>query len=226
MKNIRVKTNIENLLRETPEAYYWIGLLLTDGHIEHKTKRLIIQLQEKDKEQIERMAQYINCPNIHKVKSKPFKFGRKILNNINTQNAYRLQCQDKENVEKIIKKFDFKPRKTYNPPVLDFDNMDNNLFISLLIGMITGDGSISYNGSKTCFCIELAAHNSWYKILLQLKQKIESFGFKCQNVRLNSRNDMYKLRITNKDFCNYVKDFIKRYNIPILYRKWDKILLA
>lgn len=73
-----------------------------------------------------------------------------------------------------MEKYGFKPRKTYNP--IDFStlkNYDKNLLLSLLIGIIDGDGSIQSNGSPNAFCITITAHglnsikNLWKHLIFQ-----------------------------------------------------------
>ena len=52
------KCDLSPLLKETPEAYYWIGFLLADGHFQDG--RIAFHLALRDKEQVIKFADFIN----------------------------------------------------------------------------------------------------------------------------------------------------------------------
>lgn len=199
--------DVSILLSDTPISYYWIGFILADGSIDHKSKRLKIGLAIKDKEHLEKFCHHIKT-------------------NIKEKNDTK-QCycaiQDKIIIDKIINKFDFKSNKTINPPTIDFSSMNNNLFISLLCGFIDGDGCIAKVYKRQDSVLRIKIHSSWIIFLESIKIKLE----KILQVKVNSPkiiNSGYALlSITNIQTLRLLKNEIKKLNIPYLERKWNNI---
>ncbi len=218
-KSTKVKNNLENLLNNTLQSYYWIGMIITDGHIDTKNKRLFLSLQEKDKDHIYEFAKFINQEKINYIPAKIFNFSGKINKKIKTQAQYKVCVQDKYTIPKIEEKFQIVNKKTYNPISIDVVNsMSKDQFVAFFIGCISGDGSISKNGSNNSYLIELTAHKNWKFIFDRYIQIIKSFGFKCQ--KLTFKKDQIRLRITNGDFFLFLKKFIEENFLVVLPRKW------
>jgi hypothetical protein len=202
------------LLEDIPESYYWIGFLMADGHIHHKIKRLTLSVAEKDKEHINKFSKFVN-KNVTITKNKK---DYKIFTN------YRVRMADVSVVSEIIKKFDFKERKTYNPP-LDLCISNDNLFISFLIGFIDGDGCLSNNSNNRC-CIQIHNHSSWENIINDWVDRLYNL---LKQKRQNNKNNKVKNRYCNITIGNYtilrfLKNKTEELKLPILSRKWDRII--
>lgn len=57
------KCNLEKLLLDVPETYYWIGFILADGHIS-KNNRLVVTLSVKDKNHLIKLQKYLEIENM------------------------------------------------------------------------------------------------------------------------------------------------------------------
>ena len=141
---------IEKLLEDTPEAYYWIGYLLADGHF--YTQRLKFTQNGVDKISVENFKKYIEA-------TCDVKYDNKI-----DQASFSIMSIDV--VPKIMKKFDIKSDKTYNPPSREiFENMDIDLLAYLFIGFVDGDGHIANLHNRPDYNLRIKVHSSWYGVL-------------------------------------------------------------
>lgn len=138
------------LLDEIPENYYWIGLLMADGHFD-KQKYISISLQYKDINYINSFRTYLG---------------------MKESNKNLVSISDKITFKLLSDKFKITNHKTYEPCDL-LSIKDNDLIFSLLIGFIDGDGTI--DGKN----IRIVSHKNWYnnfvifnKILSKGKNKI------------------------------------------------------
>jgi len=197
--------NISVLLTETPETYYWIGFLMADGSFDDVKMTMKFSLQEKDTDHVLLFKKYIKY------------IGNFKLNEFKVMN--------KDIVNKIIKKFDFKSNKTYNPPDKNIINkMNDNLFFSFLIGFIDGDGYIQKDKrKKNEFRITIKLHQSWIDILQLLSDRICNY-LKLKNYSAIINNQGFaKIGFSNFEIVKFLKKHAINYNLPILKRKWDLI---
>ena len=192
------------LLEDTPEAYYWIGYLLADGHF--YTDRIKFTQNGIDKISVENFKKYIEgtCD---------VKYDNKI-----DQASFSVMSVDV--VPEIMKKFDIKSDKTYNPPSKEiFENMDIDLLAYLFIGFVDGDGNVTKINNSNCR-LRIKVHSSWINILNILSERL--FNTKKYS------------KINNQGYAQFVigsypilRDFKKKYfeNIHFepIHRKWDKI---
>ena len=193
------KCDLSPLLEETPEAYYWIGFLLADGHFQDG--RIGFHLSLRDKEQVIKFANFINW-----------------TGNFEDRGNLGIGVRAKHTdvVEQLCEKFDIRSTKTYDPPKTIL-NHNKELIKYLLIGYIDGDGNIEHQYKrKDCF-IRIKVHKSWEKIL---KEFCEVLGYDTNHVRLNKQG-CCELYISDSNIITELKKETKV--IPVLNRKWDKI---
>jgi len=228
-REISIKKNhnskIYNLLLDSPESYYWIGFIFADGSIDHKRHRLSVEIAKKDKKHLMKLASYINCKNIFN-RDRSSKFGYSEMVSIN-------QTHEIE-IPKIIKKFCFRERKTYNPPN-ELEIKNNDLFLSMFIGYIDGDGHIQKDGR-----IKVRCHYSWAKVLDKWFQRIwilsgcgDGFLVPKSKVSFNKdprgimkRNKECLIRGGNKRVNAFLRNKIKELSLQALERKWGIQKLA
>jgi len=106
------------LLLETPETYYWLGLLMSDGHF---NKNHFITLSINDIEHTNKLRSYLGME----------KTDKKLIS-----------ISDMPTFKKLTEKFKINNNKTYEPCDLSCITNEDLLF-SLIIGFIDGDGTIS-----------------------------------------------------------------------------------
>ena len=186
------------LLEETPEAYYWMGFLMADGHF--SDGRISFRISNKDKEQIIKFAKFI-----------------KWTGKIKETNKYvGISPMNKDVVKKLCEKFDLKEKKTYYPPETIL-NHNKDLIKYLFIGFIDGDGNISKQYKRQDCFIRIKTHKSWEKIL---KEFCEIVDYDNTHVRIN-KDGYCELYISDSKIVTYLKK--KANNTPALKRKWEKI---
>ncbi len=195
------------LLLEIPETYYWIGFILADGHISNHN-RLSIALAKKDSKHLEKFCTYLSCKNLK----------------IDKKNSCRLSVKDNVYIKQLKEKFDIKNDKTYYPPNLDW-NIDKNLFLSMLIGYIDGDGCIKYQFQRKDASIAFHVHSSWLFFLQLLKSKLfEYFNFNTGEPIIG-KDGYARWTISNFELVKELKRFVINMKLPFLDRKWSRINL-
>ena len=201
--------SMENLLLENVNAYYWIGFIMADGYINHKTYRLKVTLSSKDRNHLIKLQQFLNKT--------------KISERILETNYYSsIDIQDKIKMIELINKFDFKQNKTLYPP----NNilwMNNNLFIAFLCGFIDGDGYIRKVYNRNDSSISIKIHKNWLGILKQFTIKIkEIYHVEIPEPKINKAGYAL-LHLSNIKLLRKLKLNLIELNIPFLKRKWDLI---
>lgn len=220
---------LEKLLENTPEAYMRIGFIFADGYIEHgKYKRLGLECSIKDEDYVKDFAAFIEAKTRRRTRvNQKLKCGEMISFTI----------KGIAEIPKLIKKFDFKQKKTYNPPE-KLNIKSNDLFVSMFIGYVDGDGSISKNGH-----LKIKCHYSWKKTLDKWVSRIWKISG-CEVVNdkmvipkariisevdprgLFKRGSSAIINVYNPQFMMFLKSKIEELKLPVLKRKWDRIKSA
>lgn len=192
--------NLQKLLLDTPEAFYWIGFLLADGSF--LDGRLSLALKKSDSDQVHKFGDYVEYTG---------SYGK-------SETTESVKCKDIDTVSKICSKFDIKPSKTYNPP-LSILNFDKTLVVALIAGFIDGDGNISNQSGRKDFKLRIKNHSSWLHIL----REINSVIYPKKNVcKLNSQG-YAELQITNTASLQEFKKSVMALDLPLMVRKWEVI---
>jgi hypothetical protein len=214
---------LERLLEETPESYYWSGLIMADGYISNKRggKCVIVQLSEKDKTHIEKLSKFVDVP-------LKLKTARWTYNGISKSSKhYRLEKWDENNTLAISNKFNMLEKKTYNPPS-SLNIEDNNLFVAFILGFIDGDGCIDKQG-----CLHVQCHASWRECLEgwfnrlydivkpNLLNKVQKNVVKAN---IDKRDGGVRVEIYNNEILVYLRNKAIEMNLPTMKRKWERIV--
>lgn len=190
--------NLERLLEDTSESYYWIGFILADGYL-RGTGQCTLNICDKDL--IDAFCKYINYTgSIIEVERE------------NHELLYSLTIYNKQVVTKLKQKFNISDTKTYNPPNLQNLSIPSDLLTALIIGYIDGDGSIKIGGYT-----EMECHKTW----LNEYNYFATFLKTKHMAKLNYHDQAYlclSVQIT-KD----LKEFAIKHSLPILKRKWDRV---
>ncbi len=206
--------NLNKLLLETCEAYYWIGYLMADGSFDFDRNKIKLVQAGKNKEQVRQFANFIKCRNVHSYRVKTA-FG-------SISDVLEVGAANEKMFPKIVKKFGIKPFKTTHPCNLSWINkVSDRFFISFFIGFVDGDGCISYQTRRKDCSIHIKIHSSWKKNL----QKISNRLCKIIQVRPNKILDReYAVIVfSNSIILKYLKNHITKSHLPVLERKWNKI---
>jgi len=221
IKFIRGKGDISPLLDLNPISCYWIGLLLSDGHFNLKAKKCVLTLAKKDEDVVRRFANFVSSPDM-----KP-----------NTNNSVTVSIYSKNGVPKLCSMFSIQSNKTYNPPNISLIEKNKDLMLSMLIGLIDGDGCIYHTKDCNAAYMRLMCHDSW----LGIYRKFNAFlinNFKNNGVdpRCYVRCFDRVVDLVNRRYLdfgiydNYLLKSMKReairMNLPIMSRKWNKVDLG
>lgn len=196
------KSDLSKLLEDTTLAYYWMGFLMADAHFTEK--RISLKLAIKDKKHVAKFAKFVKKA--------------KIATNHNS--AY-ISPMDSIVVAKLRHKFNIKNNKTKFPCFIPVNNPE--LFLSLLIGFIDGDGCILKRPSGKCCSIKIKCYHTWidnFKIFKNTLEKIS--GFSITEPLINNQG-YAEWNITKTNIIRFLKLKTIELNLPVLRRKWDRI---
>lgn len=220
------QSNLSKLLINCPESFYWAGFITADGWFDFKKNSLGITLSKKDEHHLLKFAEYIQCKSIYYFKTK----SRKISTGSITgpKDYISLRVTSKELIPQIIHKFDFKVKKTTNPPSHSvFSKFTDKELLSYLIGFIDGDGWMEVSKSCKSYRIGITSSKEWKEFLDFLLSKLETI-YKLdipKSLIRKDRPNQITTRIGKSEVILGLKKFISKNNLPVLERKWDKVVL-
>ena len=196
-----VEGDLEALLEDNCLSYYWMGFLTADGCFNNN--RLRLRLSIKDLEHIKKFAKFIKA-----------KFSMNLK-------ACTVAVQDKFNICKIVKKYDLKKSKTYNPP--NFNCFNPQWVFPFFIGFIDGDGSIVHQFKRKDCSLKIKIHSSW-KEFLQKTINLVFVNLEISPVIVKINKKGYaEAVISNSIALRYLKTEALKLNLPFLERKWNKV---
>lgn len=197
-KNTKNNCNSQILLENNHTIYYWIGFLLADGCYSEASKRFNVCSEDVD--HIRQLKDMLNAY------LQPYK-----------EKYALVVLHDAQFNPLVAKKFDIRPRKTQNPPDVEiYKSMDFDLFLSLLIGFIDGDGCMDRSS------IKIECHKSWIDWFNMCYNRLSVFFESNSKPIINNRG--YALyRISHSQILSQLKKHIKTNNILVLNRKWARV---
>lgn len=206
-RQLKKKHNIERLLSNEFESFYWIGFMLADGCFNSKGT-FSLSLAIKDSDHFYKFCNYINYNLVTLVRETAngsYVIGKKFV---------AMSLQDYVNINLICKKFNINNKKTYNPPnIATFDSFAIDQMKALIAGFIDGDGHINKKGQ-----IVIGCHYSWVSVLEHFASFISNRSY-----YIYKRSSMIYVRIIGHEFCRKLKSDLLELKIPLLSRKWDRI---
>lgn len=131
----RINKNINNYYFtsiDTAEKAYWLGFLYTDGSVDHyhATGRIRLQLQEQDKEILEKFQQCLRLEN-------------QIIYDKRTNSTCCSVEFVSEQIYNDLINFGIVPNKTYKSQHIPFHKIPSQFIPAFLLGLFDGDGSLS-----------------------------------------------------------------------------------
>lgn len=173
--NKRIKSDYFSII-DTPQKAYFIGLLYTDGSVDHyrKTGRIRLQLQKQDLHILETFKEELclDC---------------KITEDNRGNGCYGLEFTD-EQIFNDLSKFGIIPQKTYKSNRLKYDSIPSKYLPAYVLGLMDGDGSINDTDPT-----------------LNFTTYFESVAGDCQNLvdSLINKEDHSKLFFTTAWHCQW-----------------------
>lgn len=203
-------TNVKKLLLETPEAYYWMGFLMADGHFTEK--RIVVGLGIKDVDHIKKFAKFISAYySTGKNKCSGKYYGH-----------CHVSASNSDIVPLLRQKFKIQNNKTHHPCDIKWIK-NNNLLLSLIIGFIDGDGSIRKQSRRQDCQITIKCHSSWFLNLQFISDTICNLcNLKPNATRINKEGYAI-INFTNSIILKFLKAKGRELKLPVLKRKWDII---
>jgi len=201
--------SIDILLEDNHISYYWIGFLLADGCIYND--KLALSISVEDINHINKISEYIGIKTIYAVNH------NKGYSN-NSAMSYIL-ISNKRLIPQIMEKFDWKYRKTYNPPDITKYKCSQELLKSLFIGFIDGDGCIRKQTGRKDTMIQFRVHSSWIVVLNAFKSVL-NFNVASPYI---GKDGYCQWNIGNHYVQSLLREHINTYNLPVLERKWNKL---
>lgn len=197
------------LLEDNYLAFYWIGFILADGHL-NNLNRLTVTLSYKDAEHLLKFKSFLN-EEIH----------QSVFINNGNRKYIRASITDKYCGPIIRDKFDISNIKTYQPPNLSiYEKFDDNLFLSLLVGITDGDGNVRERKSTTPI-LTIKLHSSWLDFLKMCARRLgKILNITVPEPHINARGYAV-LQSANSKILFLLKQFYLDNNLPVLNRKWN-----
>lgn len=217
------KCSLEPLLSETPEAYYWIGFLMADGHFSDRAVSLTYSA--KDIGHVQKLKDFLDADNDH------YRVGK--------SDCYRVKFGDVAVVASLRQRFAISTDKTNTP--CDLSAVHNpELLFALCIGFIDGDGCISATGKKRNYVrLSVVGDRNWLPNFRMMFKALHDFvGVAPTNMTPYLRKSLTSVpqdpevkrefttacwHITNRQVLLRIKNEIARLDLPRMSRKWDLI---
>ncbi len=205
-------SNLLPLLNEEPLSYYWMGFIMADGCFSgNGYNTLEVNLSTKDSSHLEKLALLLNT------KCRVYNNRKTKMNKGGITSTIVLTATSNRVGPVVREKFNLLPKKTYNPPKY-FPTNDTILLMSLLIGLLDGDGAIIRNHKS--FSLKILCHKSW----IEFYKNLDSLIFDEPNiVRMEKCRDQCLLSINKRKNIEKLLNLIETYSLPVLSRKWNKI---
>jgi hypothetical protein len=200
--------DLKPLLKDSPESLYWVGFILADGHISKKN-RLQITLSSLDVMHLKKFSNFIK------------------LNSLaSREKTCSIKIMDQDLISQLKNKYDIKNNKTVNPPELSiYQNLHSDLWWSLIVGFIDGDGCIQNQTYREDIKVTIKCHRSWLDFLNLLAERL-SFETGLLQPKAKINNAGYaSLIISRKESVKFLASQALKLSLIPLERKWNKIFL-
>jgi len=209
---------LENLLTKSLISMYWIGFLLADGSFPKNGTTLSLTLSITDFDHLKTFAKFMQAPD------GAVKVYTKATNMSDSITFCQYVVGGKYYCEKIRDTFGIPLRKTYNPPdILILDALSDDELLALFIGYIDGDGSI--NNQKK---INIECDKSWRPVLELFKRRLETMSHISTDAQIretkNNGSTYIKYGLYKIDLIQFLVKFITINTLPVLSRKWNKLV--
>ena len=131
--NRRIKSDYFSVI-DSPEKAYWLGFLFTDGSVDHyrTTGRIRLQLQERDKEILEKFQEDLALD------------GKIIYDVRPNSTCCSVEFTDEQIYNDLVK-YNIIPNKTYMIDHIPYQKIPKEYWSAYALGLFDGDGGLSYS---------------------------------------------------------------------------------
>ena len=209
--NKRIKSDYFSII-DSPIKAYWLGFLFTDGSVDHygATGRVRLQLQEQDKEILEKFKEdlSLDCKIIYDKRP--------------NSTCCSVEFVD-EQIFNDLAKYNIIPNKTYTVSHIPYEKIPKQYLNAYALGLFDGDGSLSISADcSTDAIINYTAYHETEVIdfqtlinsLIEKKEKNKNFFTSAWHTQWGGRKQVLNI-------LNVLYDGCPRF----LKRKHDKYLL-
>jgi hypothetical protein len=210
-KDLKYHNKLKNLVNESNESYYWLGLLMADGHFS-KTYEIKLSLSAKDICIFEKFMKYIDYDANIK-----FSYGH-TYGSYNSQNYNSISIRDINTVKILIEKYSIVSNKTKSP--CDISSIqDKEKFISWFVGFFDGDGCMMKDSKGKLSGMRIQIHHSWIDNLdLISKKLLNDFDIKSRSY-IDTQGYARWVCFGRENHMKFV-DYVESLSLPYLDRKW------
>lgn len=204
---------------DTEQKAYFLGLLYADGCNHIKRGNVIIGLQERDKNLLEKLNKELEC-------SKPLYFKDQRSKNPNWQNTYILDIHSRKISDSLFK-LGMIQAKSLTLKFPTNEQVPTNLIRPFLLGCMDGDGSFSiYDGGKITPRVKIGFVSTldfclrFQEILKEEMNSNCSIGKRYKDRDTTTR----QLSISGNVQVMRVLDWLYKDSTIFLQRKYDKYI--
>ncbi len=209
------KYNINDSYFSIPneENSYWAGFLAADGYIADRSncaksknnKTLNLELSIKDLEHIELFKNTLKYEGILRKRNR-------------SNGIVVLQVSSRQIIENLETIYNITPKKSFTlkPPTM----LSTELQECFLIGLIDGDGCIHLTKKGI---LDFTLTSASIDVVLWVNNIINRIlNTNMKYYYIYDKSKAIRIRISNKKAEKFL-GYIKKYNVPFLKRKWDKV---
>lgn len=201
------KYKLSNLLNETLQAYYILGFIMADGHIDRRV-RLHITINKKDLKLLQDIESF---------------FGLSDSISERDNNKVEFNVADAYTLGKISEMYNIDQRKTYNP--CDISSLTGDKLTAFIIGFIDGDGTFGYRTDTKSPRYIIKLHKSWESNLNYIVNHLYN-SVKIKNIPhaidvVQPGGTYTSITIGNQNVIKYLNNFIINNKLFVLDRKWN-----
>jgi len=211
-ESFKYSNRLTKLLEENNYNYYWLGFIISDGHLSNRGA-LSINLSVKDIDHMKKLADYLGVNiGIRKAQS----YGKYTANE-----SCGINVMDVTVVRSLKERFKINGSKTYNACSLECLVDDDN-FLAFFCGLIDGDGCIYKPKNKRVSMLRIQCHSSWFDNLTMISKRLNKL-YNFNSTCYIDTQGYTKFCMTRSKEIAQLKKEIDKLNLPYLERKWDKI---
>ena len=196
---------------DTHEKAYWLGFLFTDGSVDHyKTSgRIRLQLQERDKEILEKFRQDLGIES-------------KIIYDVRPNSTCCSVEFVDEQIYQDLNKYDIIQNKTYKISHIPYEKIPEEFLASYALGLFDGDGGLSYSKdfSKDVTLSYTAYHEQEVKDFQLIINKLANIKIFNKHFFTSAWHVQWRGRLQVLKILDVLYDKCPRH----LARKYDKYL--
>lgn len=216
----------------TEEGAYWLGFIASDGYVREDRNCVYFKLQQRDKEQLERLKEFISFegPIIDRTSELKITVKNKetgeIIEEERKYPVSEMTFYSKQIVKDLVNCFDIRQGKTVKETNV-FNLIPEKLKFSFICGYFDGDGSVGFYGKEKRVFLSISAYGR------NLLEDFQKWFMKNYNVYFpiythNRKNKesgevktSYEFKANNFEALTlFSKLYIKKeYRLPLMKRK-------